>query len=45
MIVGAQTGVIKLAMAGTQISGTKFLHCWIADYIWLEHAEPSITKR
>ena len=43
--VGARMGAIKLAMAGTQIGGTDFLHCWGSDSIWLEGAESLITKR
>ena len=39
----AQMGAIKLAMAGT-IGGTDFLHCWVADSIWLECPESLITK-
>ena len=27
-----------------RISGAEFLHCWVADSIWLERAESSITK-
>ena len=25
--------------------GADFLHCWVTDSIWLEHAESLITKR
>ena len=28
-----------------RIGGTNFLHCWVADSIWLERAELLITKR
>ena len=28
-----------------RIGGADFLHCWVADSIWLEHAESLITKR
>ena len=28
-----------------RIGDTDFLHCWVADSIWLERAESSITKR
>ena len=27
------------------IGGIDFLHCWVADSIWLERAEPLTTKR
>ena len=27
-----------------EIGGTDFLHCWVADSIWLERAESLITK-
>ena len=26
-----------------RIGGTDFLHCWVADSIWLEHAESLIN--
>ena len=43
--MGTQTGVIKIAMAGThRIGGADFLHCWLANSIWLECAESLITK-
>ena len=38
-------GAIKLAMAGTQDCGADFLHCWLADSMWLEHGGSLITKR
>ena len=28
-----------------RIGGTDFLHCWVANSIWLERAESLITKR
>ena len=28
-----------------RIGGANFLHCWVVDSIWLEHAESLITKR
>ena len=28
-----------------RIGGADFLHCWVADSIWLERAESLITKR
>ena len=28
-----------------RIGGANFLHCWVADSIWLEHAGLLITKR
>ena len=28
-----------------RIGGTDFLHCWVADSVWLERAETFITKR
>ena len=28
-----------------RIGGTDFLHCWVADSIWLQRAESLITKR
>ena len=28
-----------------RIGGADFLHCWVANSIWLEHAESLITKR
>ena len=28
-----------------RIGGTDFLHCWVANSIWLECAESLITKR
>ena len=28
-----------------RIGGADFLHCWVADSIWLELAELLITKR
>ena len=28
-----------------RISGADFLHCWVANSIWLERAESLITKR
>ena len=28
-----------------RIGGVDFLHCWVADSIWLECAESLITKR
>ena len=28
-----------------RIDGADFLHCWVADSIWLQHAETLITKR
>ena len=28
-----------------RISGADFLHCWVVDSVWLEHAELLITKR
>ena len=28
-----------------RIGGADFLHCWVANSIWLERAEPLITKR
>ena len=38
--MGAQTGAIKLAMAGTyRIGGADFLHCQVTDSIWLQRAE------
>ena len=43
--MGAQTDATKLAMAGTQDWWRHFLHCWVADSIWLERAELLITKR
>ena len=27
-----------------RIGGTNFLHCWLADSIWLERTESFITK-
>ena len=27
-----------------KISGAHFLHCWVADSVWLECAETLITK-
>ena len=27
-----------------RIGGANFLHCWVADSIWLERAESLITK-
>ena len=27
-----------------RIGGADFLHCWVANSIWLEHAEPLTTK-
>ena len=43
---GAQTGAIKLAMAGIlRIGGADFLHCWVANSIWLECAESLIIKQ
>ena len=37
----AWMGAIKLTMAG----GADFLHCWVANSIWLERVESLITKR
>ena len=28
-----------------RIGGANFFHCWVADSIWLEHAESLIIKR
>ena len=28
-----------------RIAGTDFLHCWVANSVWLERAESLITKR
>ena len=28
-----------------RIGGADFLHCWVADFVWLERAEMLITKR
>ena len=44
---GARTGTIKLAMARYSglHGGADFLHCWVANSIWLERAESLITKR
>ena len=28
-----------------RIGGANFLHCWVVDSVWLEHAESLITKR
>ena len=41
--VGTRMGTIKLAIAGIQ-DCANFLHCWVADSIWLERAESLITK-
>ena len=27
-----------------RIGGTDFLHCWVVDSVWLEHAESLITN-
>ena len=46
--LGTQTGIIKLANSEwlvLRIGGIDFLHCWLADSIWLECAELLITKR
>ena len=44
-MVFKRTGAIKLTMASTRIGGADFLHCWVADSIWLERAGSLITKR
>ena len=31
--VGAQTDIIKLAVAGITIGGTNFFHCWVTDSV------------
>ena len=36
--MGTQTDTIKLALAGTQDFGVNFLHCWVANTLWLERA-------
>ena len=42
--VGAQTGAIKLTMAGIQDWWHRFPSLLGANSIWLEHAEFLITK-
>ena len=42
--VGAKTGTVKCAMVVLRIGGANFLHCLLADSIWLECAESLITK-
>ena len=45
--VGAQMGTIKVTKSQwlvLRIGGADFLHCWVANSIWLEHAESLITK-
>ena len=42
---GARTGAIKLTMAGTQDWWRRFLHCWVANSMWLERVGSLITKR
>ena len=42
--MGAQTDAIKLAVADIQDWWRRFFHCWVADSVWLEHAESLITE-
>ena len=42
--MGARTGAINLQWLVLRIGGADFLHCWLANSVWLERAESLITK-
>ena len=43
--VGARTAPLNSQWLVLRIGGANFLHCWVANSIWLERAESLITKR
>ena len=43
--VGARTAPLNSQWLVLRIGGADFLHCWVANSIWLERAESLITKR
>ena len=43
--VGARRAPLNSQWLVLRIGGADSFHCWVANSIWLEHAESLITKR